>query len=178
MGAKSNSWLPMCSASPRMASPGSAASRVKMAPASSIGTPNLFSFMPVEILAWVPASTSGLTRSTAVAVLPMAAARPASATPSSSSSMLKLADACLQRLAQFDQRLADARKDDVARRHPRRQRALHLAARDDVRAIAFARQHPEHGEIGIGLDGEGNVGARQARERVAEHTGVAFQRGT
>ena len=39
-----------------------------MSRARSIGTPNLFSARPVEILAWVPASTSGLTRQATRAV--------------------------------------------------------------------------------------------------------------
>ena len=88
MGARSNSWLPMCTATPRRFRPGSAARRPKISGALSMPTPNLFSFLPVEILAWVPASTSGLTRSVAGAVRPMARAVSARATPSGSCSIL------------------------------------------------------------------------------------------
>src|SRR3546814_8477249 len=53
-----------------------------------------------------------------------------------------------------------ARKDDVFRRHARRERAFELAPRNDVGAIALPRQHAEHAEIGVALDREGDVLAR------------------
>ena len=57
-------------------------------------------------------------------------------------------------------RLADAREDDVLGRHARRQRALQLAARDDVGAIALVGQHAQHREVGVGLDRIGEMDAR------------------
>ena len=51
--------------------------------------PNLFSFLPVEILAWPPALTSGLMRTDTGATLPIAAATSLSRSSSGSLSRLK-----------------------------------------------------------------------------------------
>ena len=59
--------------------------------ASAIDTPNLFSALPVEILAWVSASTSGLIRTEARAVHPLAAAMRWMASSSARDSTLKRA---------------------------------------------------------------------------------------
>src|SRR3546814_13360739 len=69
-----------------------------------------------------------------------------------------------------------ARKDDVFRRHARRERAFELAPRNDVGAIALPRQHAEHAEIGVALDREGDVLARNILQRVAKPLRVTFER--
>src|SRR3546814_132106 len=135
-GARLVSWLPIWSAMPRIFSPGRPASRAKISGATSMPTPNLFSALPVEILAWVPASTSGLTRSTACG-------RFLGQRDFGECDTLwlmfdvELADTAVEPLRQFGAGLADAGKDDVLGRHARGQRAFQFAARNDVSAIAL-----------------------------------------
>ena len=111
--------------------------------ASSNGTPNLFSALPVEILACVLASTSGLTRSAMRAVRPMPAATSLSASSSGSTLDVEAEDALAQRIGHLLARLADAGEDDLVRRHAGRARAAQLALRDHVHAGA------EPGQRGI-----------------------------
>src|SRR3546814_12884076 len=85
---------------------------------------------------------------------------------------VELADAAVQPLRQLGACLADARKDDVFRRHARRERAFELAPRNDVGAIALPREDAEHAEIGVALDREGDVLARNILQRVAKHLRV------
>ncbi len=89
---------------------------------------------------------------------------------------VELADAAVEALRQFGARLADARKDDVLGRHARRERAFELAARHDVGAITLPREDAQHAEVGIALDREGDVLARNILQRVAEHLCVALER--
>ena len=89
---------------------------------------------------------------------------------------VELADAAVETERQLGARLSDARKDDVFGRHPRRDRAFELAARHDVGAIALPREDTQHAEVGVALDREGNVLARNIGERVAKHLRMAFER--
>src|SRR3546814_11395895 len=88
---------------------------------------------------------------------------------------IELPDAAVEPLRQLGAGLADAGEDDVLRRHARGERALELAARNDVGAIALPREHAQHAEVGVALDREGDVLLRHVLERVAEHLRMAFR---
>ena len=113
--------------------------------------PNLFSDLPVEILAWVRASTSGLTRTAMRRLRPCRRRSGESASSSGSDSTLKQRMSCVDRERHLARGLADAGENDLLRRHARRARAQQLALRDDVDARAEPRQRRQHGLIGIGL---------------------------
>src|SRR3546814_7550518 len=89
---------------------------------------------------------------------------------------IELPDAAVEPLRQLGAGLADAGEDAVLRRHARGERALELAARNDVGAIALPREHAQHAEVGVALDREGDVLLRHVLERVAEHLRMAFER--
>jgi hypothetical protein len=90
---------------------------------------------------------------------------------------IELADVGVERADQLVMLLADAREHHVLGGHSRRQRARQLAAGDDVGAEPLALHHAQHGEVRVGLDREGDVLALDARQPVAEHPCVAFERG-
>ena len=115
--------------------------------------PNLFSDLPVEILAWVPASTSGLTRTEMRAVLPASTARRDSSSSSYSDSMLMQRMSAASAGAQFGLGLADAGEQDLAGGKAGGQRALQFAAGDDVGAGAELCQRAQHRLVGIRLHG-------------------------
>ncbi len=102
--------------------------------------PNLFSALPVVILAWVWASTSGLTRSAtrrALAPVPRHAVEQLQLRQRFD---VELLDAGLERRRSSRRRLADAGEDDALRRDAGRQRAAQLALRDDIGAGAEPRE--------------------------------------
>ena len=90
---------------------------------------------------------------------------------------IELADVRGQRVAHLAPGLADAGEHDIRRRHPGQQRPAHFPAGDDIRAIAFALHHLEHGKVGIGLHRKGDVHPFQAAQRRLEHLRMALQRG-
>ena len=137
--------------------------------------PNLFSDLPVAILAWVLASTSGLTRTETQAV------RPFDAAISESSVKLRLGfhvdaeDAGIDRGGEFGRRLADAGEHDLLRRNAGRERALQFAARNDVGAGAEPRERRDHRLVGIRLHGVADE-RRHVGEGVGEHAVVPLER--
>ena len=114
--------------------------------------PNLFSFLPVAILAWVSASTSGLTRIATGAVRPRSVATALSRRSSGTDSTLIWWIPAASAAAISAARLADPGKDDALGRHAGGERAAQLALRDDVGAGAEPGEQAQHGEVGIGLD--------------------------
>ena len=130
--------------------------------------PNLFSFLPVEILAWVSASTSGLTRIATWAVC-AARCRDRAEPPQFGDQLdIDLVDAGGKRRLQLAARLADAGKDDALRRHAGGEGAPQFAFRDDVGAGAEPGEQAQHGEVRVGLDGEADQRAGAGREGVAQ----------
>ncbi len=131
------------------------------------GTPNLFSALPVAILWWVLASTSGLTRKAMRAVAPRAAATSLSALSSGSDSTLKAKMPASSAKAISRARLADAREHDPLRRHLDRQRAAKLALRHHVHAGAEPAERGQHAEIGVRLDriADQRIGRGRRRHR-------------
>ena len=102
--------------------------------------PNLFSDLPVEILACVLASTSGLTRSATCAVVPEALRHLAQRLELRLALDVEAEDALLERVGHLLARLADAGEDDLVGRHAGRERAAQLALGDDIHAGAEPRQ--------------------------------------
>jgi hypothetical protein len=85
-------------------------------------------------------------------------------------------DLRLQRVAHLVPRLADAGKDDFLRRHARPQRAMQLAAGDDVGAGAGPGQRRDHGQVRIRLDRIADE-MRQVLEGVVVRAIAVEQRG-
>ena len=115
--------------------------------------PNLFSALPVAILAWVFGSTSGLTR--------IEIARGAALGGGDRGEQLELRlgfdidaeNALIDRKRQFARGLADAGEHDLVRRNAGGARAQQFAFGDDVGAGAELRQRRDHGLVGIRLHG-------------------------
>ena len=132
--------------------PGSSPASRYAATASSSSMPNLFSLRPVEILAWVCASTSGLTR---IAIRRDPASR---AGDFAQTAQLRhrldvdLMNAGSERRRHLGRRLADPGKDDPLGRHAGGERAAQLPLGDDVGARAEAGEVTQHGEVRVGLD--------------------------
>ncbi len=63
-------------------------------------------------------------------------------------------DAFFERIGHLTARLADAREDDLGRRHAGSSRTPELALRDDVHAGTEPTHRCKHGLIGVGFDGE------------------------
>ena len=136
--------------------------------------PNLFSDLPVEILAWVPASTSGLTRTEMRAVLPASTASRDSSSSSGSDSTLMQRMSVGQRRAQLGFGLADAGEHDLVRRNAGGQRPLQFAAGHHVGAGAELRQRAQHRLVGVRLHGVAHQ-RLLAGEGVGEHPVVTLQ---
>ena len=134
--------------------------------------PNLFSFRPVEILAWVCASTSGLTR---IAIRAVCRPRRGDfAQPAQLRHQLDidLMDAGVERRCQLAARFADPGEDDPLGRHAGGERAPQFALGDDVGAGAEPGEEAQHGEVRVGLDGIADQ--RPLRyERVGKRAGIA-----
>ena len=114
--------------------------------------PNLFSLRPVEILAWVCASTSGLTRIPTRAIRPLGAGDLAQPAQLRHRLDIDLMNAGGERRRHLGRRLADPRKDDPLGRDAGGQRAAQLAFRDDVGPRSEAGEVAQHGEVGVCLD--------------------------
>ncbi len=137
--------------------------------------PNLFSDLPVEIFAWVPASTSGLTRTEIRAVRPLLAGEPRQQFEFGLGFDVDAEDVGRQRRAQFGFGLADAGEQDLLRRNAGRQRALQFAAGNHVRAGAEFCQRAQHRLVGVGLHGVADQ-RLLAGKGLAEHPVMALQR--
>ena len=115
--------------------------------------PNLLSARPVVILAWVPASTSGLMRSATRAVAAHAGGERREHGQLLGALDVDLADAGLEREAQLPLRLADAGEHDVRRRRCRRAgRARSSPPLTTSAPAPPARHQAQHGEVVVGLD--------------------------
>jgi len=112
--------------------------------------PNLFSALPVVILAWVAASTSGLTRSATGAVTPRALASPeitrSSCSDSTLNCMMPASSAAAISAADLP-----TPANTILPPARRRERAGELAARDDVGAGAEPRQGRDHRLVAMAL---------------------------
>src|ERR1700722_3399372 len=114
--------------------------------------PNLFSALPVAILAWVFGSISGLTRTEIATVRPLAAAIAASSSSSPSDSTFtqrmpsSTASASSRSVLPTPENMIFSGGMPAAR-------AQKLAPRDHVGAGAAPRQRSDHGLIGIRLHG-------------------------
>ena len=84
-------------------------------------------------------------------------------------------DVLVERQRQLGRGLADAGEHDLVRRHAGRERALELAAGDDVGAGAELRQGRDHRLVGIGLDRVADQ-RRHVGEGAGEHAVVPLQR--
>ena len=91
---------------------------------------------------------------------------------------VELANPLVEPEREFGIGLADPGEHDLARLHACRQRAHQFAARDDIGAKALPLQHLEHGEVGVGLDREGDQRVPERRQRLAEHLRMALQGGS
>ncbi len=137
--------------------------------------PNLFSALPVAILAWVRASTSGLTR------IEMSMRRPFDDAIEDKQLELGLGfdidaqDVLVDRERELARGLADAGEHDLLGRHAGRARALELALRHHVGAGAEARQRLDHRLVGIRLQGVADE-RRHIGERAGEHAVMALER--
>jgi len=159
----------MCSPSRRTS--GHCAFASNHARASTMDTPNLFSALPVEILAWVMASTSGLIRTDATAVTPRAAAMRWIASSSARDSMLK-------------RPMPTSSASAISASDLPTQRALQFATGHDVSARAFLGQQAQYRAVAVGLDRVADAGV-QPGQRLAQraHTladgrrGIDIQRG-
>ena len=127
--------------------------------------PNLLCAAPVEIFAWDPAATSGLTRKPIGAVRPIDRATSDSMSASATDFEVELAEPPSQSERHLRLGLADAGKDDLLRRDAGRAGAPIFAARDDVRAEPFRRQRRQHRGIRIGLDRKSDQRIAERRER-------------
>ena len=129
----------------------------------------------MAILACVPASTSGLTRTEIRAVLPASTASRDSSSSSGSDLDVDAENVRSQRRAQLGFGLADAREQDLARRNAGRQRALQLAAGHHVGAGAELCQRAQHRLVGVRLHGVADQ-RLLAGEGLGEDPVVALQR--
>ena len=137
--------------------------------------PNLFSDLPVEILACEPESTSGLTRTEIRAVRPGLAGQPRQQFELRLGFDVDAENVLGQRRAQFGLGLADAGEQDLVRRNAGGQRPLQLAAGHHVGAGAELRQCAQHRLVGVRLHGVAHQ-RLLAGEGLAEHPVVALQR--
>ena len=113
--------------------------------------PNLFSDLPVAILAWVLASTSGLTR---IEISIDAALRRGDRGEQFELRLgldVDAEDALVDRERQLARGLADAGEHDLVRRDAGGARAPQLASGDHVGAGAEPRQRRDHRLVGIRL---------------------------
>ena len=138
--------------------------------------PNLFSALPVVILWWVLASTSGLTRTATSTVRPLAAAI------SEMSGDLRLRldveaeDAGVDGEGDLARRLADAGKDDPFRRAAGGERPAELALRDHVAPRPLGDEGADHRLVGVRLHGVADQRV-EAGEGLAEDAVVADEGG-
>ena len=136
--------------------------------------PNLFSDLPVAILAWVLASISGLTRSE------IATLRPLRGRDGGEQFELRLGlhvhaqDIGVDRGGKLGLRLADAGEHDLVGRNAGGERARELAARHHVGAGAEPRQRADHRLVGIRLHGVADQ-RPHVREGAGEHLVVPRQ---
>ena len=137
--------------------------------------PNLFSDLPVEILACEPASTSGLTRTEIRAVRPVSTGEPRQQFELGLGFDIDAEDVGVKRGAQFGLGLADAGEQDLLRRNAGGQRALQFAARNHVGAGAELCQRAQHRLVGVGLHGVADQ-RLLAGEGLGEHPVMALQR--
>ena len=138
--------------------------------------PNLFSALPVEILACVLASTSGLMRRAMRAVAAEARGDLAQRIELGLRLDVEAVDALAQGVGHFFPGLADAGKDDAIGGHACGPRAAQLAFRHHVHAGAQTRQGGNDRLVGVGLDGVADEGV-QPGERLLQHAIVPLQRG-
>ena len=122
--------------------------------------PNLCSALPVEILAWVFASTSGLMRKAIRAVAPREDATSLKRAKLGLGFDVEAENAGIQREGHLGAGLADAGKHDFPRRNARGQRPVDFALGNNVRAGAELGQRADDGKVGVRLD-------RIADQRVA-----------
>ena len=137
--------------------------------------PNLFSALPVAILAWVFGSTSGLTRTETLATRPLPAAIERQQFELGFGLDVDAEDAFVDRERKLARGLADAGEHDLVRRDAGGARALELAFRDDVGAGAELRQRAHHRLVGIRLHGVADE-RRHVGEGVREHAVVPLER--
>ena len=128
--------------------------------------PNLFSALPVVILAWVRASTSGLTRMATATVAPFDAAISEMRSSSGSDSTLKQRMPVSMAKAISRARLGDAGEDDRLGRGAGGERPAQFALRNHVEPGALGHEGADHRLVGIGLHGV-------ADERVEAGEGLA-----
>ena len=136
--------------------------------------PNLFSFLPVEIFACVPASTSGLMRNETGARLPALTARCVQNLELRLRFDVEAVDAGFQREIHFRRRLGDARKDDAVRRNAGGQRPAQFADGDHVDPGAEPRERLQDSLVGIRLHRVADHGV-DAVERFGKDPVVAFE---
>src|SRR5256885_5845733 len=165
---------PMCMSAPTTWMPGRRPASSNAASAWVYGMPNFALRSPVAMYLCVCGSTSGFTRSATGARVPTSRATSSSARSSPTDSTLNRRIG-LEGVAHLVARLADAREDDLLRRHARAQRAVQLAARDDIGAGAHLGQRGNHPEIRVRLDRIANE-MRDVLERVVVG-GVAREQG-
>ena len=132
----------------------------------------MFSALPVAILAWVSASTSGLTRSATRAVRPLAVATGRKGREFGLRLDVEAEDVLVESERDLAFRLADTRERDAVARHAGGACAAQFTLRDDVHSRTEARQRGQHRLVGIGLDGVADERV-EAGKRIAEDSVVA-----
>ena len=137
--------------------------------------PNLFSALPVAILAWVLASMSGLTRTEMLAVRPFAGRDRGQQFELRLRLDVDAEDALVDRERELARGLADAGEHDLVGRDAGGAGALELALGDDVGAGAEPRQGLDHGLVGIRLHRVADE-RRHVGEGAGEHPVVPLER--
>ena len=138
--------------------------------------PNLFSALPVAILAWVLASTSGLTRSETCGGAALLLRDRGQQLELRLGLHVDAEDALVDRERELARGLADAREHDLVRRNAGRAGALELALRDHVGAGAEPGQRLDHRLVRVRLHGVADQRAH-IREGMREHLVVPLERG-
>ena len=113
--------------------------------------PNLSSLWPVAILAWVRASTSGLTRIATGARLAARRRDLAELAQFGHQLDIDLVDAGVERGGKLGAGLADAGEDDALGRDAGGKRASQFAFGDHVGTGAEPGEEPQHRQVRIGL---------------------------
>ena len=137
--------------------------------------PNLFSDLPVAILAWVPASTSGLTRTEIRAVLPVSTASRDSNSSSGSDSTLMQRMSAASAARSSASVLPTPENRILCGGMPAASARFNSPPGHHVGAGAELCQRAQHRLVGVGLHGVADQ-RLLAGEGLGEHPVVALQR--
>ena len=158
----------MCTSMPRTRIPGILAA-IRYSPrALAAAMPNLVAAWPVRVYACgVGVSMSGFTRRATGARRPHGAGQVAEGAQLALALHVEGVDAGAQPRRQLVHRLAHPAEDDALAGDAGQQRAVQLAAGDDVAAGAQLRQRAQDAQVAVGLDRVGDQ-VRHRRQRLVQ----------